>query len=119
MDGTLVERLRVKAGVIEMGERIAWGSDSALMREAANALEHRAGEEDRLRDALTEARRWIGDGDLSDGLAREYWTPEYAAAVDLVDVALTPNALAVGPDAAGGRSHTSDGLGGTTTETTK
>lgn len=35
----LVKRLRIKAGMIEMGEMIAWGSDSALMREAADALE--------------------------------------------------------------------------------
>lgn len=35
----LVKRLRIKAGMIEMGERIAWGSDSALMREAADELE--------------------------------------------------------------------------------
>lgn len=35
----LVKRLRIKAGMIEMGEHIAWGSDSALMREAADALE--------------------------------------------------------------------------------
>lgn len=34
----LAKRLRIKAGMIEMGERIAWGSDSALMREAADAL---------------------------------------------------------------------------------
>ena len=35
----LVKRLRIKAGMIELGELIAWGSDSALMREAADALE--------------------------------------------------------------------------------
>lgn len=35
----LVNRLRVKAGVMEMGERIAWGSDTALMREAADRIE--------------------------------------------------------------------------------
>lgn len=35
----LVKRLRIKAGMIEMGELIAWGSDVALMREAADALE--------------------------------------------------------------------------------
>ena len=40
----LAKRLRIKAGMIEMGERIAWGSDSALMREAADALGHVAGE---------------------------------------------------------------------------
>lgn len=36
---TLVARLRTKAGVMEMGERIAWGSDTALMYEASSALE--------------------------------------------------------------------------------
>ena len=35
----LVNRLRIKAGVMEMGERIAWGSDTALMREAADRIE--------------------------------------------------------------------------------
>ena len=35
----LIRRLRIKAGMIELGELIAWGSDSALMREAADALE--------------------------------------------------------------------------------
>lgn len=35
----LIKRLRIKAGVIELGELIAWGSDSALMREAADVLE--------------------------------------------------------------------------------
>ena len=35
----LIKRLRIKAGMIELGEIIAWGSDSALMREAADVLE--------------------------------------------------------------------------------
>lgn len=35
----LVNQLRVKAGVIEMGERIEWGSDTALMRDAADRIE--------------------------------------------------------------------------------
>lgn len=35
----LSKQLRIKADMIEMGERIAWGSDSRLMREAADALE--------------------------------------------------------------------------------
>lgn len=38
--------------------------------------------------ALREARRWIGDGDMSDGMHRSIWTPAYAAVVDQVDVAL-------------------------------
>ena len=35
----LVKRLTIKAGVMEMGEGIAWGSDTALMREAAAHIE--------------------------------------------------------------------------------
>lgn len=35
----LVKRLNIKAGVMEMGEMIAWGSDTALMREAASYIE--------------------------------------------------------------------------------
>jgi hypothetical protein len=34
----LIKQLEIKAGMIEMGERIAYGSDSALMRQAAQAL---------------------------------------------------------------------------------
>jgi UTP:GlnB (protein PII) uridylyltransferase len=41
-----------------------------------------------LRLALAEARRWIGDGECSDGLARSYWTPEYVSAVGIIDAAL-------------------------------
>lgn len=44
---------------------------------------------DELLEALKEARRWIGDGDMSDGMAREIWTPKYAAAVDMVDAAIS------------------------------
>lgn len=35
----IVNQLRVKAAVMEMGEHIAWGSDTALMREAADRIE--------------------------------------------------------------------------------
>lgn len=38
----LSKRLRIKAAMIEMGERIAWGSDSALMREAADLIDQLA-----------------------------------------------------------------------------
>lgn len=41
-----------------------------------------------LLEALKEARRWIGGGDMSDGMAREIWTPAYAATVDMVDAAI-------------------------------
>jgi len=39
MTDDLVKNLIVKAGVMETGERIAWGSDTALMREAASRIE--------------------------------------------------------------------------------
>lgn len=35
----LPQRLRTKADMIHMGEKIAWGSETALMFEAADALE--------------------------------------------------------------------------------
>ena len=41
----LVARLQAKADMIEQGEKIAWGSDSAIMREAAARIES-------LREAL-------------------------------------------------------------------
>lgn len=37
---------------------------------------------------LAEAREWLGDGKNSDGLAREHWTPEYAALIDRIDATL-------------------------------
>lgn len=43
----LPKRLRIKAGMITMGEKIAWGSDSALMLEAAEYIERRATGTDR------------------------------------------------------------------------
>lgn len=41
-----------------------------------------------LEATLREARKWIGDGEFSDGLHRDRWTPMYATVVDLVDAAL-------------------------------
>ena len=38
----IIKSLVVKAGVMEMGEKIAWGSDTALMRQAAAALQTQA-----------------------------------------------------------------------------
>lgn len=35
----LTKKLRITAGVINMGGRIAWGSDTALMEEAADLIE--------------------------------------------------------------------------------
>ena len=38
----IIKSLVVKADVMEMGEKIAWGSDTALMRQAAAALQSQA-----------------------------------------------------------------------------
>ena len=35
---TFIGRLRLVAGMIEMGDKISWGTDSALLREAADRL---------------------------------------------------------------------------------
>lgn len=44
----LVRRLRIKADMISLGERISWGSDSEIMHEAASALEAKDAEIARL-----------------------------------------------------------------------
>jgi len=66
----IVERARIKSGMLKMGERIAFGSDSELLDEMAAEIE-------RLRSLLKEAgealepiaQRWIDP--LS--IAREHW----------------------------------------------
>ena len=50
----IVKRLEIKAGVMEMGERIAWGSDTALMREAAHQITTLTAEVARLTGGLAE-----------------------------------------------------------------
>ena len=45
----LPKQLRIKAGMIHMGERIAWGSDTTLMEEAADLIEQQAAEIDALK----------------------------------------------------------------------
>jgi len=67
MKSHLVERLRIKAGMIELGEKIPYGSDSGVMREAADEIE-------RLREELKSLVDWeeplhralrLSDGDFS------------------------------------------------------
>ena len=64
--GELVTRLRIKSSMIAMGEKIAFGSDSALMDKAASALTDQAAEIERLRVVNTErgdrTRKWITRG---------------------------------------------------------
>jgi hypothetical protein len=72
--------------------RLSFDDPEDAAREAFDLAARRFTEHERLRSALEEARRWIGDGEFSDGLHREHWTPNYCAVVDMVDAALTPNA---------------------------
>jgi len=55
MYNDLVKRLDTKARMIEVGEKIAWGSDTALMREAARKIEEMQRREDRIIEALKTA----------------------------------------------------------------
>ena len=57
MTDDLVKRLTIKAGVMEMGEKIAWGSDTSLMREAADRIEELEAKLAKAVDALD----WIGN----------------------------------------------------------
>ena len=50
MSKTLSEQLRIKAGMMQMGEKIAWGSDTALMEQAADEI-------DRLEAELAQLRK--------------------------------------------------------------
>jgi hypothetical protein len=64
-DDDLVKRLTIKAGVMEMGEKIAWGSDTSLMREAAKRIEELEAKLERI------SEEWAGAvyGDLENGVA--------------------------------------------------
>lgn len=68
------------------GERGVRLSELQLFAIGAAAVERQRAE--RLLAALAEARRWLGDGDLADGIAREIWTPRYAQAVASIDATL-------------------------------
>ncbi len=69
----LVADLTTKSAMINMGEKIAWGSETALMDQAAAALIAQDAELKRYREALTEisstewqedepSSGWIPDG---------------------------------------------------------
>lgn len=45
----LTKQLRIKAGMINLGERIEWGSETALMETAANRIDHLEAELAQLR----------------------------------------------------------------------
>jgi hypothetical protein len=63
----LPKRLDIKAGVMEMGEKIAWGSDTALMREAAEKIRILQSENSGLNAELSLCRK------QHEAVASELW----------------------------------------------
>lgn len=55
----IVNRLRIKADVIHMGERIAWGSDTSIMHEAATYIENLEKKYEELQKSFVEAQEVI------------------------------------------------------------
>lgn len=71
---TLPWRLRLKADMINMGERIEWGSETALMSEAADEierLEEKINELEVSNKYLEEMRPHWAKGYTSDGVAAQ------------------------------------------------
>ncbi len=59
MSKELSKRLRIKAGVMQMGEKIAWGSDTDLMYEAADNLDEKDKELAALRGFANEMKKYV------------------------------------------------------------
>lgn len=57
----LSKRLRIKADIIQMGERIAFGSDSEIMREAAATLDTIIAKQKATEEALRVAVEGLQD----------------------------------------------------------
>jgi nitric oxide reductase large subunit len=75
MSDDLVKRLTIKAGVMEMGEKIAWGSDTSLMREAADRIEALTEQLEAARADAKEAEAY------AEGLERDLKTCRMAQVV--------------------------------------
>ena len=89
MEKTLLERLAIAAGMIELGEKIAWGSDSALMREAAAEIERLNAELESIGaggvSALVPVRNATTAGELTDeqidAITSEHWGGQLGASL--------------------------------------
>ena len=78
----IVSRLEIKADMIQMGEKIAWGSDSTIMREAADLIE-------RQREALMKARDGVAVlGDTCKHLGLQLGQDRAAQIIAAIDAAL-------------------------------
>lgn len=74
-EGGIVHRLNVKADMLTMGEKIAWGSDSAIMREAAAEIE-------KLRKALHQAETAMSSMLVGIGVHNERMVGKTALPID-------------------------------------
>lgn len=54
----LEKSIGIKASMIEHGDRILWGSDAAIMREAADALAAKDAEISRLKEEIEILKQW-------------------------------------------------------------
>jgi len=64
----LCKRLEIKADMIQLGETIAYGSDSEIMREAATLIRRLVAERD---EAIAQSKRnWDDCGKMYDALGR-------------------------------------------------
>lgn len=75
----LVERLRITSNMVNMGEKISWGQDTALMDEAAEALERLERERDEARAKMEDALERIASRTQTEGLL--WWQIEARAAL--------------------------------------
>lgn len=107
----IINRLRIKAGMIQMGELIAWGSDSDLMYEAADMIEQLMARDEQYTpaDMASQAAQGWRDGyrhAKGDACPEGYVmvpvepTPEMLAATSWPNCAATDYAhmLAAAPD---------------------
>jgi len=65
------------------------GDFSCLEEMIDEELDTLAEQRDELLAALKDARKWIGDGDKSEGLDRRFWTTEYGDLVDKIDAVIS------------------------------
>jgi hypothetical protein len=89
-----VKRLRIKVGMIRMGERIAFGSDADALDEAADTIERLTKERDEARAAALEEAAKVAeqkfriDQNRRDRMLDEEWEQDRETAGDEIAAAI-------------------------------
>ena len=86
----LPKRLRIKAGVMNMGGRIAWGSDTALMEEAASLIEQQQAEIATLTNQVTVLKDKCGEPESYKCVVYDMNTAEGKIRQSLIKMGWTP-----------------------------